>query len=133
MKDQPGIGRVSVPNLPNGRVVRKVPAPFQRPSINIGGTPQVRREWRNVPAHALKAGDTIPGVGTLYRVQETLTTPPAGSDRTPDTIADQITWTVTVEGGLRHTRIYQGSETVWAFSSETEVADEPKMARDHRK
>lgn len=117
MKNYPGVNRIPVPDLPNGRVVKKVPQPFQRPSISIGRSAQDKRDWRSIPAHALKPGDTIPGLGTLYSVEENLSTPEAGSGLAADAVADQISWTVTVEGGLHNRRTYPGDHTVWAFTT----------------
>jgi hypothetical protein len=110
-----------LPATPGGaRVQRTIPAPFQRPSITVGGSAAARRTWTQVPAYQLREGDIIPGVGRLYRVEEHHQAPAFGSGLSTAQIVDQITWTVTVTGGLNNTRTYQGNESVYAFTANHE-------------
>jgi hypothetical protein len=98
--------RIDVPSLPNGRVQKKIPTPFARPSISIGGAgPVEKREWRAVLACKLAEGDIVPGVGVLDTVDEQVTT--------ADDI--EIRWTVTVTGGDDNRRSFDGNDQVWAF------------------
>lgn len=118
------ISRIPVPGLPNGRVQRKIPKPFARPSITIGGCePTERREWANVPAHQLRAGDIVPGIGRLFEVTEGVTSPAYNSGLPWREVADLVSWTVTVKGGVANTRTYQGGEAVWAFTAASATVD----------
>lgn len=113
------IQRLPVPSLPNGSVRRKIPAPFTRPSITVGGgaSPQERRDWKVVPARDIQTGDIIPGVGRVSDVHEDLQAPEFNSGRSWREVADAVSWTVTITGGLDNIRVYQGGETVWAFTA----------------
>ncbi len=89
-----------MPNLPaHPRVQRKMPSPFQRPSIAVG-EPDVRREWRDIPAAELAVGDTVPGVGIIRTVTH--------QDRSP--------FTVTVNGGDGNHRAFAHTDRVFAFT-----------------
>ncbi len=51
------------------KVQRKLPAPFQRPSINAGGAP-VKRVWQQVKVLDLTEGDTVAGFGVIAEISE---------------------------------------------------------------
>lgn len=109
-----GVYLPGVPSHP--RVQQKRPNPYQRPSVNVGGSP-LPREWRTVQAHTLQPGDTVPGIGvvtsTKDKVQARLRAA-SGSDG----------WTVVVEGGHGNRRTFTGYEMVLAFVPKD--ADEPR-------
>lgn len=44
----------------------KIPKPFARQSIDLGGE---KRDWKDVEANELRVGDTVPGVGLLQIVE----------------------------------------------------------------
>lgn len=116
MKEYPGVSRLPVPNLPSGRVQRKVPAPFTRPSISIGTAIQERRQWRTVPAHAITQGDTIPGLGTVCEVVEEVKQYRADQLGRGIGMKPRVLWTVTVAAGDGNERVYAGEEQVWCFT-----------------
>lgn len=91
--------------LSKPQVSKKMPAPFSRPSITIGGASGPKREWRTVRVVDLREGDIVPGIGRLYAVAERI-----HDDN------DNYNWTVLVTGGLNLTRVYAGNDTVWAFT-----------------
>lgn len=95
---------VLVPDVPkHPRVQRKLPAPFQRPSIAVGGGhAAIIREWRHVLACEIKQGDIVPGIGCVDTVEETVSA--SGGE-----------WTVTLIGGADNRRVYPGFEQVFAF------------------
>ena len=100
-----GVYLPGVPSHP--RVQQKRPNPYQRPSLNVGGS-TVSREWRTVQAHTLKAGDTVPGIGVVTSTQEKVQASlraAAGADG----------WTVVVEGGHGNRRSFTGYDLVLAF------------------
>ncbi len=94
------------PAPPPGRIRRTKPAPFRRPSITIGGATQLR-QWRTVAVRDLTAGDILPGVGRIDRIDETVVT---GGDHA-------IAWTITVHGGAGNSARYHGTDEVWAFTA----------------
>ncbi len=96
-------GSIPVPAKPPARIQKAMPAPFQRPRISLGGA-DVKRHWRNVLACTLAPGDTIPGIGVLYQVDDVR--PPGGG------------WEFHVEGGLHNRRVYQASDLVFAYVPE---------------
>ncbi len=95
------IERIHVPASPPARVQKAMPAPFRRPSINLGA-PLEKRVWRNTLACDLAIGDTVPGVGRVYKVDET-------------TYLPEGRWVIQVEGGLGNRREFSGEEQVLAF------------------
>lgn len=94
---------------PNVR--KKVPNPYQRPSISVGGT-QVKRQWAEVRVHDLAAGDVVPGVGLIADVREDITVPDHLDDKTP------IVWKVTITNAFGKTFTYPGEHTVMAYTPE---------------
>lgn len=114
------VNRLAIPSLPSARTRSKFrPKPFARKSITINASipPAERREWTTVAVTDIKVGDIVPGVGRVFEVKESIHTPRAHSGLTAAEIADQISWTVTIKGGVSNERIYQGNDTVWAFTS----------------
>lgn len=112
-----GTLRYQTPSIPAGRVQRKVPAPYGRPVISVGGPAGgVPRAWRNVPARAIQAGDVIPGLGLVHAVHQTVVAPPHGSGLDADSIVELISWTVTVRAGEGRSATFPGTETVWCFT-----------------
>lgn len=97
---------VRLPSLPthHPRVQRKLPAPFQRPSIAISAPGTVKRAWRTVLVTDLAAGDTIPEVGVLDTVDQHVAV-----DGTA------VRWSVTVTSTAGITRTYPGETQVLAF------------------
>jgi hypothetical protein len=93
-----GIALSGPPKHPKIRVKGK-PAAYARPSVDLGGTAPLRREWRLVPAVALSVGDIVPGLGKLHTVE-------LSSDYEVDVIAGEDHW---------HT--FRGGEPVFAFTA----------------
>lgn len=109
------IERIPVPSVSSQpRVQRKMPAPFQRPSISIGTPREARREWRSVLACDIKVGDIVPGLGRIYDVHERVDRFRLAVPGSPE----QVRWFVVLSGGVSNVRTYQGNETVWAFTAE---------------
>lgn len=98
----PSAARIDVPRLPSGRVQRKMPAPFARPSISIGVPPHQQREWRHVLACDLGEGDTVPGLGLLGVIRETHS---GGADG----------WSVHLEGAEGRAATFSATASVFAF------------------
>ncbi len=100
------IERIPVPATPPATIRRKMPEPFTRPRLVIGGPDGPKREWRTIPAYDLSIGDIVPGVGRLYKVDET-------------TYLPEGRWVVEVEGGLDNRRSFGGEELVFAYAPES--------------
>lgn len=49
---------------------RKIPAPFQRPSIVLGSSAKAKRTWASVLPATVKPGDTVAEVGTVQKVEQ---------------------------------------------------------------
>ncbi len=102
------IERIPVPGTPSHpQVRRKMPDPFQRPVIDLDGGRAVKRSWRTVLACDLKAGDTVPGIGLITSVVESVVK-----------TGERYEWPVTVEGGVGIRRVFKGSDQVLAFVPE---------------
>jgi hypothetical protein len=110
----PTATRITTPGGFGGRIRRKMPAPFERPSINVGSN-EPRRQWATVMSDQLKAGDIVPSVGRIVSVDEEFYVPGPGSGLTFEGIAEMTSWTVTVRGAGGIIRVYQGGEPVFAF------------------
>lgn len=91
------------PPISNTRIQRKMPSPFQRPSVSVGTAPEVRREWRTVNVQDIKIGDIVPGIGRVFAVNESFD------------VSAQL-WIVTVRGGTDNVKVYQGAEQAWVFA-----------------
>lgn len=102
--DDNAITGIAIDSPRSPTVRRKMPAPFTRPSISIGGSSCQHREWRTVAVTDLVEGDCIPGLGRVFQVDEKMD---LGTRE----------WTVTVRGGVDNVRVYQGNESVWAFAA----------------
>lgn len=61
---------MNVPSAP--RRVRKIPAPFQRPSISVSGGDYTPREWQHVRPSTLVPGDTVAQHGVVLSVDSWL-------------------------------------------------------------
>jgi hypothetical protein len=105
--------------MPNAKVTRAIPKPFQRPRIEIGGAghPLDRREWREIAVRDLHTGDIVPGIGLIQTVKEHVEAPPAGTGLPAHTLTEQVRWTVTVRGGEDNTCVYHGADRVLAFTA----------------
>lgn len=57
------------------------PAPFERPSIEVGAEP-IKRKWWHIDSSDIVVGDTIAGIGTVLTVSDgdagTIVTTPSG-------------------------------------------------------
>lgn len=101
------VQRLSVPSSPGGRVQRKIPAPYERPSIAIGGgaAASEKREWRQTSVMDVKAGDTVPDIGVVTEVTHT------------ELDAETLDWFVRITGGQggSNAKYFHGSDSVLAF------------------
>jgi hypothetical protein len=52
-----------------GRPSKKIPAPYSRPRIEIGGKPEEKKDWHWISAFDLKEGDIIAGEGVVQEVR----------------------------------------------------------------
>lgn len=95
------------PNMPQGRIQRRLPTPFARARIDLGGEAPKHRDWRQVPVVDLQPGDTVPGIGLVSRVV-----------RNFDIDAD-MPWIVVVEGGDENVKSYPGNDIVYAFTADS--------------
>lgn len=104
------IERIPASPLTAPKVQRKIPDPYTRPALSIGGTSGARRQWRQIPVTAVRAGDTVAGVGLVTDTQEKLVTPNR-------VLADpDVTWTITLTNIEGVGRVYGGHETVLCFT-----------------
>jgi hypothetical protein len=122
--ESPTVSRIPVPQIPNGRIQRAIPAPFARPSITVGGASVgvPRRVWRNVAAHAVKAGDIVANFGRVTAVDDQVHAPAYRSGLTAAQIADELTWVIALTGtdvgnGTPSLHLH-GAATVYAFVTE---------------
>lgn len=99
------IERIPVPADAPATIRRKMPAPFSRPRLVIGAPDGPKRDWRHIPACDLAIGDIVPGIGRLYKVDET-------------TYLPEGRWVIFVEGGLDNRRTFSGEELVFAYAAE---------------
>ncbi len=90
---------------------RKIPAPFQRPVIEVGGD-RVRRTWKDTPVVSLKPGDVVAEVGQVASVEEKVIRPTGTSGQ-------MIMWRVLLTNVAGITRAYNGHDRVFAFSEDT--------------
>lgn len=105
---------IQLPAKPPAQIRQGMPQPFQRPSIDLGGGSEIKREWRTLAVTEIAEGDIIPGIGVVTYVEEYIKLP----ETTLSSRSDQRTaWTVTIRGGEGNERVYQGHETVLAFTA----------------
>lgn len=57
-----------MPSPGNFKPTKKLPAPYQRPSITIGGGTQKKREWKFVTALDVREGDIVADLGLVHEV-----------------------------------------------------------------
>jgi hypothetical protein len=105
--DMEGVLLQGLPSHPKIRTT--LPAAFQRPRIDIDGG-AIKREWRPLLACDLQPGDTVPGIGVLTELQETLNLPTC--------------WEITVFGGDGNQRVYNATDLVFAFTA-VKAQDQP--------
>jgi len=116
-----GIERTPVPGAKAPQVRHKKPAPFSRPRIDLDGGKAAKREWRTIPACHLQVGDIVPGIGRIFSVDEAADIPGLDEVLRGEFPISQSSWTVTVHGGDKNARVYNGSDLVWAFTTSGEA------------
>lgn len=52
-------------------MTKKLPAPFKRPSIDIGGSAPEPREWKTVKLVDIRIGDTVADHGKCTEMEQT--------------------------------------------------------------
>lgn len=52
----------------NFKPTKKLPSPYKRPSISIGGGAQKRREWKYVTAMDIREGDIVADLGLVHEI-----------------------------------------------------------------
>jgi hypothetical protein len=110
------INRIAVPSPPRTTVRKKMPAPFQRPRISVGGgAAQAKREWRVIPVTDVREGDILPGIGYVETVMENVAMP--DFDQVAAGAALDPVWTVIVTGGEDNRRVYNGNDEVHVFTA----------------
>lgn len=110
-----GVTRIPAPEPSNTRVRRAQPAPFTRPSIQVGLSPAQRRVWRGVPAQDLGIGDVIPDVGQIQQILEDVRTPAPGTVSEPEQAVAAVEWSFTILAGDNQVT-YRYNQPVWAFT-----------------
>ncbi len=93
-----GIRLSGPPAHPQVRIKR--PAAFSRPTVDLGAG--VARHWRDVRAEHLAVGDTVPGLGTIWRIRA---------------VAGQVH----LDGGEDSRATYDRGEQVFAFTAAPEI------------
>lgn len=104
--------------IPRGRPSRKMPAPFQRPSVALGPRgDDERRAWQWIAPAALREGDVVPGLGLIHRVRELVYAPTYQSGMPAKEIANAILWAVLIDAGVPESQQYEldASEQIWAY------------------
>ena len=99
---------------------RTLPAPFERPSITVGGAKARKRVWRDTPVAKLQPGDTVANIGVVQRIEELVRIPaPDTCDEEPP---GEDVWIITITNVMGEGFDMLGHQRVFAF---TGVHDEP--------
>ena len=98
----------------NTRVQRKLPSPFKRPSITVGGGVEVKRQWRQVPVRSLNVGDVVADVGMIDNIDEILEIP----GRVWDGESTDISWRVKLTNVVGGVHEFGGESVVLAYTAE---------------
>lgn len=90
------------------QVRRKVPTPFTRPSITVGGgaAGAVKRHWQEIAVTDVKQGDTVANFGVVDEIEEHV--------RIREWINGRP-WTVELHNVMGETKVYGGEDVVLAF------------------
>lgn len=86
------------------RIQKRLPAPFQRPSISVGGT-TVKRSWKLTPVTDISPGDMVANFGKVDRKQQWFQ-------------RDPYEWSVNLINVVGDEKRFGGHETVFAFTPE---------------
>jgi hypothetical protein len=95
-------------------VRKKLPQPFQRPSIHASGPPE-KRSWKDTRVTEVQARDTVAEFGIVAAVQEfldaTQVDPESGEAQTG-------WWRVRMHNVMGEIRDYPGHDRVYAFTKD---------------
>ena len=94
------INGVRLPQIPNTRVQRAIPRPFQRPSIVAYTNDGQRRMWKYVRVCDLQNGDIVVDVGLISQFKESF---------------NHGIWLVSFLGGDGEQHVFPGAHQVRAF------------------
>lgn len=83
------------------------PKPFQRPSVDLGGAPTAKREWRQIPASRIQEGDTVPGIGVVREVEALAIPTYKGRTYRP----------VIVRGGQGNAKAFDADAPIFCFTA----------------
>lgn len=103
-------------------VRKRMPDPFTRPSIAVGGgAKQIKRSWQDVSVTALQPGDTVAGFGSVDHTVEFTNVEQvweAGGweQGGEDILVDRQVWTVRVFNVMGEHTDYPGEQRVYAFA-----------------
>ncbi len=86
---------------------RKLPAPFQRPSITVGAAREIKRTWKDVAVVDLREGDVIAGFGKIASIEENV-----------DIKRRPSAWWFVISNVLHDVAVYGGHDRVFAFAGE---------------
>lgn len=92
-------------------VRKKLPAPYQRPVIDLDGGTHRKRSWKDTSVLALKPGDVVSGYGKVADAFEEFSMSPSG---------DKALWRVTVTNVLGEKHLFGGHDRVYAFTVDDE-------------
>lgn len=94
------------------RVQKKMPKPFARPSISVGGSgpKAVKRDWKQTPVHKVAVGDTVADVGEVDTIEEI-------SESSGVAVRDHV-WTIVLTNVFGARFRFRGETSVMAFTAQ---------------
>lgn len=102
------------------QIRRAMPAPFNRPRIDLDGGRRIKRSWKDTQVGKVKKGDTVADVGLIEAVIETIELPGLGTE---EPLID-MPWRVQLHNVQGDFWNFSGHQRVYAFTpdDETETA-----------
>ncbi len=103
------VNRLAPPSLNVPKIRKKMPEPFSRPSISIGGGVQAKkRQWQHVLIADVQIGDVVAGHGLVTDVH----------DKISDDAEPGMRWFVILHAGENpEPVIFKATDTVYAFTA----------------
>jgi hypothetical protein len=92
-------------------VRKKMPAPFNRPRVDLDGGRRVKRSWQDMSVLKVKQGDTVAGFGTVEAISEFI--------QIADHSNNASIWQVRLYNVLGDFKDYRGEHRVFAFAPES--------------
>lgn len=107
------------------QVRKKLPNPFARPSITVGGetAKQVKRTWQDLSVTEIKKDDTVAGFGTVAAAVESIEIDQVYEDGGwdeggEDILVDRPVWWVRLYNIMGEYQDYAGEARLFVFAPE---------------